>query len=155
MRVYRGRSCREPAQPKCYTWEAGRTKRDKTSQLFDLLLVLGDCICAYGSRASGDVDYFKFRARGGCTRLPWYAIAQRTNQAHGVMGIGVCLRDRFLSGRNALWTNISLETCHIVTPTDATRPQKKKAERWHRPARKWIGEVERFVRVECHAANER
>jgi len=27
---------------------------------------------------------------------------------------------------------------------------KKKAERWGRPARKWIGEVERFVRVECH-----
>jgi hypothetical protein len=24
-----------------------------------------------------------------------------------------------------------------------------------RPARKWIGEEKRFVRVECHAANER
>ena len=126
MRVYRGRSCREPAQPKCYTWEAGRTKRDKTSQLFDLLLVLGDCICAYGSRASGDVDYFKFRARGGCTRLPWYATAQRTNQAHGVMGIGVCLRDRFLSGRNALWTNISLERSTLSHQPTRRDPKRKR-----------------------------
>jgi hypothetical protein len=80
------------------------------SQLF--FLFLGDCICAYGSRDSGDVDYFKLRAGGGCARLPWYGTTQRTNQAHGANGQNRCMSQGigFCHARTPMCTNIRLET---------------------------------------------